>query len=156
MKITDFLKAEAINVDLKAEDKEGVLRELVDILVNTGQIKQADKEEIIGILLNREALGSTGIGQGVGIPHGKSPRVKELTACFGLSRQGIDFDSLDREPVYIFFLILAPEDSAGPHLKALARIARLLKDKFFRDALRSASDEKKVFEIINEEDKRRH
>lgn len=154
MKITEFLKERAINVNLTAQDKEGVIRELVRGLVKAGEIKPSDEEKLIPILLAREALGSTGIGQGVGIPHGKSNCVKELVAAFGLSRRGINFDSLDGEPVHLFFLLVAPEDSAGPHLKALARISRLLKDRFFRESLRESKDEKQILRIIQQEDQK--
>ena len=154
MKITDFLRERAIRVDLIATDKEGVIRELVHLLVKGGEIKQSEEEKLVPILLAREALGSTGIGQGVGIPHGKSNCVRELVGAFGLSRRGVGFDSLDGEPVHVFFLLVAPEDSAGPHLKALARISRLLKDRFFRDSLREAKDEKQVLRIIQQEDQK--
>ena len=100
----------------------------------------------------REALGSTAIGQGVGIPHAKSECVNKLVAGFGISQKGVDFDSLDGEKVYIFFLLIAPIDSAGPHLKALARISRLLKDKYFRDSLKECKDEKSILKIILQED----
>ncbi len=154
MKITDFLREKAIGVNLTANDKEGVIRELVHLLVKAGEIKPADEERLIPVLLAREALGSTGIGQGVGIPHGKSNSVAELVAAFGLSKRGVNFDSLDGEPVHIFFLLVAPEDSAGPHLKALARISRLLKDRFFRESLRESKDEKQVLRIIQQEDQK--
>lgn len=153
MKIMDFLNEKAICANLKAQDKEGVIRELVDLLFKAGTIK--DREELVNTLLAREALGSTGIGQGIGIPHGKSNKVKELVAAFGLSRKGVKFDSLDGEPVYIFFLLVAPEESAGPHLKALARISRFLKDKYFRDLLKEAKDEKEILKILKEEDEKR-
>jgi len=155
MKIMDFLNKKAISSDLKATDKEGVIRELVDLLVKAEAIK-TKKEEIVKILIAREALGSTGIGQGISIPHGKSPYIKSLVAAFGLSRNGIDFESLDGEPAYIFFLLLAPEESAGPHLKALARISRLLKDKYVREMLRKAQNEKEIIKIITEEDLKKH
>lgn len=154
MKIIDFLNEKAITANLKSTDKQGVIRELVDLLYKAGVIK--DKEELVTTLLNREALGSTGIGQGVAIPHGKSQKVKQMVAAFGLSKKGVNFDALDGEPCYIFFLLVAPEESAGPHLKALARISRLLKDKYFRDRLRQSEDQKTVFKIIKEEDERRH
>jgi len=153
MKIMEFLNEKAIIANLKAQDKEGLIRELVDALHKAGAIK--DKEELTSTLLAREALGSTGIGQGIGIPHGKSDKVKQLVAAFGLSRKGVKFDSLDGEPVYIFFLLVAPEESAGPHLKALARISRFLKDKYFRDLLKNAKDEKEIIKIIKEEDEKR-
>lgn len=154
MKITDFLRERAISVDVTSTDKEGVIRELVRLLVKANEIKPSDEEKIVPILLAREALGSTGIGQGVGIPHGKSNSVRELVGAFGLSRRGVNFDSLDGETVHIFFLLIAPEDSAGPHLKALARISRLLKDRFFRESLKEAKDEKQVLKIIQQEDQK--
>jgi PTS system nitrogen regulatory IIA component len=150
MKIVDFLKEKAVTASLKATTKEAVIRELVDILAKSEGIK--NKEELIKVLLNREALGSTGIGQGVGIPHGKTNVVKELIAAFGICRSGVNFEALDGEPVYLFFLLVAPEDSAGPHLKALARISRLLKDKYFRESLKSLTDEKAILKLIREED----
>ncbi len=155
MKIMDFLDAGAIATDLKATDKEGVMRELVDLLAESGTVNPKDKEKIMGILLERESLGSTGVGQGIGIPHGKTGNVKKLVAALGISKKGLNFDSLDGEPVYIVFLLLAPDDSAGPHLKALARISRLLKDKYFRDTLKLAVDAKGVLKIISQEDQKK-
>ncbi len=105
--------------------------------------------------MSREALGSTAIGQGIAIPHAKSDCMTKLVAAFGLCKKGIDFDSLDGEPAYIFFLLLAPQDSAGPHLKALARISRLLKDKYFRDSLRASVDADSVIKIISQEDEKK-
>ena len=154
MKIMDFLNKKAITAHLKSDDKEGVIRELVDLLAKAGVIK-SKKEEIVKILMAREALGSTGIGQGIGIPHGKSPNIKSLVAAFGLSENGMDFESLDGEPGHIFFLLLAPEDSAGPHLKALARISRLLKDKYIREMLKGAATEKDIIKIITDEDNKK-
>ena len=150
MKIVDFLNGKAITANIKATNKEGIIRELVDLLAKAEGIR--NKEELVKILLNRETLGSTGIGQGIGIPHGKTNAVKKLVAAFGICHQGVNFDALDGEPVYIFFLLVAPEDSAGPHLKALARISRLLKDKFFRESLKSLSDDKAILKLICEED----
>ncbi|MBN1526929.1 MAG: PTS sugar transporter subunit IIA [Candidatus Omnitrophica bacterium] len=150
MKIMDFLDKKAVTANLKATDKEGVIKELVELLANVGGIE--NKEEMVKAVLAREALGSTGIGQGIGIPHAKTADVKNLVAAFGLSQKGVNFDSLDGEPAHIFFLLVAPEESAGPHLKALARISRMLKDKYFRDLLKKAKDEKEVLRIIQEED----
>lgn len=154
MKITDFLREKAIAVDLQAANKEGVIRELVHLLVKAGEIKPSDEEKLVPVLLAREALGSTGIGQGVGIPHGKSNCVGRLVGAFGISRRGVNFDSLDGETVHVFFLLVAPEDSAGPHLKALARISRLLKDRFFRESLKEAKDEKQLLRTIQQEDQK--
>ena len=150
MKIMDFLNENAVTANISSTTKEEVIAELISLLASAQVIK--DKDKLIKILLEREALGSTGIGEGVAIPHGKSESVKELVAAFGISQKGVNFDSLDGEPVYIFFLLVAPEDSAGPHLKALARISRILKDKYFRDTLKSAKDEKTLLKIIKQED----
>ena len=155
MKILDFLNEKAISTDLKSQDKKGVIQELAGLLINAGELKPRMKNEVVKVLLNREALGSTGIGQGVAIPHGKCEQVKELVAAFGISKKGVDFDSLDGETAYIFFLLLAPIESSGPHLKALARISKLLKDKYFRDSLKKAENEKTLLRIIKEEDQRR-
>ena len=157
MNIMGFLDERAVTVDLKSQtSKEEVIRELVGLLVKAGAIKDRDVNKLVQILFKRESLGSTGIGQGVAIPHGKSDCVAKLVAAFGVSRAGITFDALDGEPVSLFFLLVAPEDSAGPHLKALARISRLLKDKHFRDKLRASKDEKELLKIIREEDEHRH
>ena len=155
MKIMDFLSKKAIVTDLKSIKKEDILRELLDALINGGEIEKRHRSKLFEALMAREALGSTAIGQGVGIPHAKCDCVDKLIAAFGLSRKGVNFDSLDGEPVYIFFLLLAPADSAGPHLKALARVSRLLKDKYFRDNLRQCQDDKSVIKIITQEDERK-
>jgi len=156
MKIMDFLHKKAVTVDLKSRDKKGVIRELVALTIRTGEVKPKDKESLVKILFDRELLGSTGIGLNIGIPHGKSPGVKNLIGAVGISKPGVNFDSLDGEPAYIFFLLIAPQESAGPHLKALARISRLLKDKYFRDMLRNASSEKDLLSAIAKEDQKRH
>lgn len=155
MKIMDFLSPQAISANLQATDKKGVIKELVGLLIKSGEIKEKDKDRVVKVLLEREALGSTGIGQGIGIPHGKFSGVKRLVGSCGILHKGVDFESLDGELVYIFFLLVAPEDSAGPHLKALARISRLLKDKYFRDSLKPAKDEKALIKIIKQEDQKK-
>ncbi len=152
MQIMDFLSKKAIITEIKSTKKEDVIRELVDALINASDIEKRCRNKLIEALMNREALGSTAIGQGIAIPHAKSECVNKLVAAFGLSKRGVDFDSLDGELAYIFFLLVAPQDSAGPHLKALARISRLLKDKYFRDSLRACADEKSIIKIISEED----
>jgi len=156
MSTMDFLDDQAVSCDVKSQTKEDVIRELVGLLVKSSAIKEREVSKLVQILLDREALGSTGIGQGVAIPHGKSDCVTKLVSAFGVSRAGVKFDSLDGEPVHLFFLLVAPEDAAGPHLKALARISRLLKDKHFRDSLKAARDEKQLIKIIREEDARHH
>ncbi len=155
MKIMEFLSQKAIVMDIKAAKKEDAIKELVDALIGAGDIAKGDRPKLIEALMAREFLGSTAIGQGVAIPHAKTEGIEKLVAAFGLSKKGVNFDSLDGEPAYIFFLLVAPQDSAGPHLKALARISRLLKDKYFRDNLRACADAKAVIDIIAREDEKK-
>jgi len=152
MKIMDFLKEGAIISNLKASDKEGVIKELVGLLEKKGEI--ADQEKVADLLMEREKLGSTGIGQGIAIPHTKTDQVKDIVIGFGLSQKGLNFESLDEEPVYIIFLVLAPIDATGIHLKTLAKIARILKSKVFRNSLKSCKESKEIFRVIKEEDEK--
>lgn len=154
MKITEFLCKGAVTNDLEADSKEDVINELVGLLVEAGALEKRQKNKVVDVLMAREALGSTAIGQGIAIPHGKSEATDTLVAALGVSKKGVNFDSLDGEPAYIFFLLVAPIDSAGPHLKALARVSRLLKDKFFRDSLKSAKSSKDILDWIAQEDSR--
>lgn len=154
MKISEFLCTKAITADLKSSTKEEVISELIDLFVDAGVLDKKFKKKIFEILMAREALGSTAIGQGIAIPHGKSDHVKKLIGCLGISKKGINFDSLDGEPAHIFFLLIAPVDSAGPHLKALAKISRLLKDKFVRETLKTIKDDKAILKLIQQEDSR--
>jgi len=155
MEIMNFLSKKAIITDIKSVKKEDVIKELVDTLIAADEIEKRCRNKLIDALMTRESLGSTAIGQGIAIPHAKSDCVDKLVAAFGISKKGVDFDSLDGEPAYIFFLLVAPQDSAGPHLKALARISRLLKDKYFRDSLRSCTDDKAIIKIITQEDEKK-
>lgn len=155
MKIMDFLSRKAIITDIKSTKKEEVIKELVDALVVAGDIEKRYRNKLVDALMARESLGSTAIGQGIAIPHAKIEGIEKLIAAFGLSKKGVDFDSLDGESAYIFFLLVAPQDSAGPHLKALARISRLLKDKYFRDSLRACVDDKSIIKIISQEDEKK-
>ena len=150
MKIMDFLAADAIIVDLKASDKKGAITELVNALADAKKIKKP--EEVTAVIMEREKLGSTGIGQGVAIPHGKTDIVPQQIGALGISQKGIEFNSLDGEPVNLVFLLCGPVDIAGQHLKALARISRLFKDKFFRSALRNAKNADEIVQIISKED----
>ncbi|MEW5895671.1 MAG: PTS sugar transporter subunit IIA [Candidatus Omnitrophota bacterium] len=152
MKIRDFLCSEAVTADLKSTTKKEVIQELVDLLVKAGAVEKKIRGKLVDILMARESLGSTAIGQGIAIPHGKCEQVLKLTAALGISKTGVNFDSLDGEPAYIFFLLVAPVDSSGPHLKALARISRLLKDKFYRENLKSSKDAKEILSLLNQED----
>ena len=155
MDIVELLTKDSISTKLNSSDKDGIVSELTDLLVSSGGIKKTEKSEIIKLLKERESLGSTGIGKGVAIPHAKSPKVKKLIAAFGISKRGIDFKSLDGEPSYIFFLLIAPGETPGPHLKALAKISRLLDDKFVRDKLRTAKNSQDLLTIIKEEEQKK-
>lgn len=149
MKILDVLNTDAINVDLKAKDKKGILEELVAPVVPESG---ADHNELVKVLMERERLGSTGIGGGIGIPHGKLKNLESLILGFGLSRSGVDFESIDNRPTHIFFLLLTPENSAGLHLKLLARISRLLKNEELKARLMQAQSAQDVINVIREDD----
>ena len=149
MKICDVLHKEAILSDLKAQNKKGILEELV---APVAAIANVNQEDLVKVLLERERLGSTGIGGGIGIPHGKMRDLESLVLGFGLSRKGVDFESLDSKPTHIFFLLVTPENSTGLHLKLLARISRILKNEPFKERLLNASDAEEIFGIIKEED----
>lgn len=148
MNIKDMLKKEFIIENLKSRTKKEVLVELSDVFSH-GDI---DRDALFEVLLEREKLGSTGIGDGIAIPHGKLAGLEKLIISFGKSVKGVDFDSLDGKPVHIFFLLLAPENSAGQHLKALARISRMLKDVSFRESLLEAETPEDIYNLIVEKD----
>ncbi len=148
MKILDTLDKRLILPQLTSKTKEGVLRELVHVL---SQLEEpVNENRTVEILLERESLGSTGLGEGVAIPHGKSKEVKKILASFGRSLPGLDFQSLDGKPTHLFFLLLAPENSAGMHLKALAQISRLMKDQAFRKRLMEANSADEIYSIFSE------
>jgi nitrogen PTS system EIIA component len=149
MKILEVMQKEAILDDLKSHNKKGVLEELVVPLVGITGMSQ---ENLARVLMERERLGSTGIGGGIGIPHGKIKGLETLVLGFGLSRKGIDFESIDGQLTHIFFVLITPEDSTGLHLKLLARISRILKNDHFKDRLLNAADRQEIFEIIKDED----
>lgn len=150
MKLLDFLDRERIVPDLRASDKGGVLEELAAVVA--ADCGAPDGQTVVGVLLERERLGSTGIGEGVAIPHGKLDGLDRVVAAFGRSRGGVEFESLDGAPVHLVFLLLSPADSASTHLMALARISRLLKSHSFREELLSAGTRDELFEIIAAED----
>jgi PTS system nitrogen regulatory IIA component len=150
MHITEIFKKEFIIEDLKAKNKRGVLAELSEIFT-LGPIKM-DSKLMVDVLMEREKLGSTGIGDGIAIPHGKLKGLDTLLLSFGRSRVGVDFESIDGKPVHLFFLLMAPESSTGQHLKALAKISRMLKDERFRSELMSARSAEGLFKAIAEKD----
>ena len=151
MKITEFLHGDAVIGWLSATDKPGIITELCASLAHrVGGGVTAEK--LAEVLLDRERLSSTGIGDGVAIPHGKLAGLPGLVAAFGVSRAGVDFDAIDGKPTHLFFALLAPENSAGVHLKALARISRLFKNPSFRRAITEAADAQAMFDLITTED----
>lgn len=152
MKILDYLKEEWVISDLKGTDKRAVLEELSGVLVNPCQVASA--AELLQVLLDREKLGSTGIGEGIAIPHGRLKKLKHFFIAFGRSVKGVDFDSIDRHPSQLFFLVLAPENSAVDNLKLLGRIVTLLKDASFKKRLMEAPSPKELFQVISEEDEK--
>ncbi len=152
MKITDYLKEDGVIPDLQGIDKLSVLKELSRVLVKPYQSALA--EEITEAVLFREKFGSTGIGEGIAIPHGRLKRFKDFVVSFGRSIKGIDFDSIDCQPTHLFFLVMAPENSAVDNLKLLCRIATILKKDSFKKGLMNVRSQRELFQLIAEEDER--
>ena len=153
MKIVDFVGPELIVPQLSAHEKSAVIRELADHLAaHVSGTQKIDREVLAKVLLERERLASTAIGEGVAIPHGKLDAVGKLVACVGRAPQGVDFDSMDGRPTHLFFVLVAPENSTGVHLKALARISRLFKDADVRARLLAAPDAKAMYAALMDED----
>ena len=152
MKITELMNKDLIIPTLLAKTKKEALKELVDCVVK--KESKVDSAELLRVLLEREELGSTGIGDGIAIPHGKIKKIENLIVFFGRSLDGVDFQSMDGKPTHIIFLLIAPENSAGIHLKALARISRLLKDSAFRRNIMGATTSQEIYDIIAQEDEK--
>lgn len=150
MKMMELLRKEFILEDLKAVGKREVLAELAGAFAK-GEAR-FDLQEMLHVLLEREKLGSTGIGDGIAIPHGKLAGLEEIMVAFGRSQAGIDFDTMDGKPAHLFFLLMAPEESAGQHLKALAKISRMLKDADFRKRLLEAKGREELLGVFSEKD----
>lgn len=149
MKILDVLQLETIIPELTSRDKKGILEELAGPIAELTGLRHPD---LVRVLMEREQLGSTGIGDGIGIPHGKIAGLDRMVVGFGMSRQGVDFDSLDGRPVHIFFVLVTPEQSTGQHLKLLARLSKMLKSDLFRKKLMTASSRDEIHTIIRNED----
>lgn len=152
MRITELLDRDFIVPALTAKTKKEVLRELVDCI--TRKESGVESDDLLRVLLEREELGSTGIGDGIAIPHGKAKSIKRLIVSFGRSLEGVDFQSMDGKLTHIIFLLIAPQDSAGVHLKALARISRLLKDSAFRKHIMEANSLQEIYDLIAQEDEK--
>jgi len=150
MKITDILSSDMVVADLKGTTKPDILNELAKALA--AKYKEIKLSELTAVLAERERLGSTAIGDGIAIPHGKLRGVTKIIGAFGRHAEGVDFDSLDGGPSQLFFVLVAPEDSASLHLKALARVSRLLKESSFRSRLLAAKDADELYSLIKEED----
>lgn len=150
MKVTDIFRKEHIVEVLKSKSKREVLAELSGVFLQ-GDVKYSH-EDMVNTLLEREKLGSTGIGDGVAIPHGKLANLEELIVSFGRSKEGVEFDAMDGKPAHIFFLLMAPEDTTGKHLKALAKISKMLKDSTFRKKLLEAKSKDEIYIIIADKD----
>ncbi|MDR4507292.1 MAG: PTS sugar transporter subunit IIA [Candidatus Brocadiaceae bacterium] len=152
MKLTDFIVADAMITEIKATKKEEVIREMVGALKDVQEINGEDVENVINSLMKREELGSTGIGKGVAVPHTKHNSIKKIVGAVARSTKGIDFNALDGEPVYLFFLLLSPTDSAGLHLAALERISTVIRDNDFRRFMIEAKDVRGMIETLQEMD----
>ncbi len=150
MRMCDFVVRDAIIADLQATTKEDVIREIVDSLRASGQLKSgADTEDIVRAIQKRESLGSTGIGRGIAIPHTKHTGVDHLLGTVAISSRGVEFNSLDREPVFVFVLLISPQDRPGDHLRALENVSRTLKDDALVRALRAAGSRENIWALLD-------
>jgi len=151
MRMSDFVVREAITATMAAATKEGVIREMVDNLRRAGYFRTSQPEDIVKAILKRELLGSTGIGRGVAIPHAKHASVDRLVGAVAVSKTGVNFDSLDGEPVHVFVMLVSPNDRPGDHLRALENVSRCLRDDSFVKALRNAADANAIWELLTDE-----
>jgi len=152
VKITDFLSVQTVVPSLASREKNAVLQELSEGLA--AHYRSLDRQKVLDVLLERERISTTAIGEGVAIPHGKLPNVDRVLGVFARSLEGVDFASLDGAPTHLFFVLIAPENAAADHLKALARISRLLKDEAFRRRLLAGKDSQELYTLIAEEDEK--
>ncbi|GIW79603.1 MAG: PTS fructose transporter subunit IIA [Gemmatales bacterium] len=150
MRMSDFVVREAIIPELAATSKEGVIRELIESLHKAGYFKGGDLEDLVKAVMKREMLGSTGIGHGVAIPHTKHSFADRLIGTVGISRTGVAFDSLDGEPVYVFVLLISPQDRPGDHLRALENVSRSLRDDNFVRSLRKATTREAIWNLLED------
>src|SRR5262249_43223908 len=152
MKFADFVSTDAIRAKLTAENKEGVIREMAQALLEAGKIAPTELEGIVKAILKREELGSTGIGRGVAVPHTKHASVNRLVGTVAISSEGVDFDSLDGEKVQLFFLLISPPDRPGDHLRALENISRQLRNDTFCKFLKQAKTADEIKQLLDEAD----
>ena len=154
MKLLDFLVADATVDDLQATDKPGAVKELLKKLVEAGRLSDRQAKAATQAVMDREALGSTGIGRGIAVPHAKHASAKEIVGCLGRSKRGVQFAAIDGEPVYLVFLLISPADQPGPHLKALEHISVVLRDENFSRFLRRAKDKEELVSLLAEADEK--
>ena len=152
MKIMDYLSEEWVIPELQGTDKPSVLRELSSVLVKPCRVTSVD--ELLQVLFDREKLESTGIGEGIAVPHGRLKKLEKFFISFGRSLKGVNFDSIDRKPSQLFFLVMAPENSAVDNLKLLGRIVTLLKEPSFKRRLMECPSQKELFQVLSEEDEK--
>lgn len=152
MKLTEFVIPDAIIPELQADSKESAIRQMVARLKESGKVREADEEAIVSAILKREELGSTGIGRGVAVPHTKHASVETIISTVALCHDGLDFDSLDGEDVYILFLLISPPDRPGDHLRGLETITRYLKKDDFCSFLKQARTQEQVMDLLQEAD----
>ena len=152
MKFADFVSREAIRAEITADDKEGVIREMVQALAEASKVPQGEYESIVKAIMKREELGSTGIGRGVAVPHTKHPSIDRLVGTVAVSGEGVDFDSLDGEKVHLFFLLISPPDRPGDHLRALENVSRQLRDETFCKFLKQAKNAEDIIQLLEEAD----
>lgn len=149
MAIVDLISSDVIKVPVKSVTKTEIIRELVDVLDKAGKIK--DKDSVYNAVIARENMGSTGLEKGIAVPHAKTDKVKSLTLAIGIAPEGVDFDSLDGEPSKLFFLLLAQPDQSGPHIEALAEIARITRSASFCRLLLASESADEVVELFTED-----
>ncbi|OIP63573.1 MAG: PTS fructose transporter subunit IIA [Nitrospirae bacterium CG_4_9_14_3_um_filter_53_35] len=152
MKLTDLLEQSLMIPDLKGQNKKDVLKEFASLLYDQKKIR--DRDEFLEVILGRETLSSTGIGEGIAIPHGRLKDLDRLILAFGLSLKGIDFDAMDGKPVHLFFVLTAPDAAPVDHLKTLARISKILKNRSFRKRLLKARTREELYDLIRAEDEK--
>ena len=153
MRMSEFIIRNAISADLAAKDKEGIIREMVENLRLAGNFKNNESEDVVKAILKRELLSSTGIGDGVAIPHAKHPSVDRLVGAVALSTKGVPFDSVDNDPVFVLVMLISPQERPSEHLRALEGVSRCLKDKEFVRSLRQATSAQQIWDLICVHDK---